>query len=95
MRKWEAIMPTQTDMECAADRLIAIGDLIHHANKTGCKKALRKIGLLSMETKMLAEMLHHARIWFPHIMFRALMEGWSAFKIREELQKANAQEPKY
>lgn len=71
----------------AAQRLIDEGEIIRHAEKDKCSFAIAAVSRMNNQKIALAKLAFKAAKDQPATMFRAMLEGWSAFKIRFELDK--------
>lgn len=71
----------------AADQLINDGRLLAEALRTKHPAKLALVKSWSLQKRALAKLVHGATRDFPALMFRALFEGWSATKIRMEINK--------
>ncbi len=72
--------------ETAAESLLADGLLIDYAGKTKCPRSLAAVGSMSLQHRALAQLVYSHR-FHSAILFAAIVEGWSVFKIRFELNK--------
>ena len=75
------------NMDAAANQLLNEGEILAKALRLKDARALAEIKGWSLQKKALAKLVWHAKRDFPVIMFKALVEGWSAFKIRYEINK--------
>lgn len=73
--------------QTAAERLVDEGRLVHHALKQKCPLAVRRVKGMSSQKRVLALLVYRASKDFPALVFKAIMEGWSAFRIRFEIDK--------
>lgn len=71
----------------AAERLIDEGRMIQHAKLGCCPHLVEQVKGMSQQKVVLATAAAKAARDNPALMFRAMMDGWSAFKIRFELNK--------
>lgn len=73
--------------ETAAEQLIDEGELIRHAERDKCRHAMEQVARMSYQKKALALLALEGARNHPATMFKAIMDGWSATKIRFELNK--------
>ena len=71
----------------AAEQLIDEGELIRHAQRDRYPHAVETVARMSYQKKVLATLALEGVRDHPATMFRAIMDGWSATKIRLELNK--------
>ncbi len=71
----------------AAEQLIDEGRLVRHAERDCCPHLGEAVKQMSKQKVALAKLAFRASRDQPALMFRAMVEGWSAFKVRFELNK--------
>ncbi len=70
-----------------AEQLIEEGRILTQALASKCPKQLALVKSWSLQKRALAKLAHGAARNCPDLMFRAMFEGWSATKIRMEINK--------
>ncbi len=70
-----------------AERLIDEGNLIRYAERTKHRQCVEALGKMSAQKRALAKLVIGAVDRYPALMFQAIMDGWSATKIRFEINK--------
>ena len=70
-----------------AERLIDEGSLIRYAERTKHLKCVEVLNKMSPQKQALARLVISAVDRYPALMFQAIMDGWSATKIRFEINK--------
>lgn len=70
-----------------AERLIDQGRIIRHVEQHGCQKSRDELARISSQKRAISLLAAEAAREYPALMMKAMMEDWSEFKVRFEVNK--------